>query len=139
MAPPAPTFEVTVPAVASAARDARRALADRHLVESAQEPTLLLLVSELVTNSVRHAGMADHELIHLLARTAEECAYVEVCDTGRSGATPRRRDGEVPVLEPGGLGLKLVEEMADRWGVTQRAHGTCVWFELACGASPKLA
>jgi anti-sigma regulatory factor (Ser/Thr protein kinase) len=134
---PGPAFEMTVPAVPSAVATARRALAGRHLVESAQEPTLMLLVSELVTNSVRHAGTTRDDPIRVRARTADACAHVEVCDAGRSGTTPRRRrDGEVPVLEPGGLGLKLVEEMSDRWGVTQHAERTCVWFELACGVPP---
>ena len=44
------------------------------------------------------------------------------------------RDARHGALEPGGLGLVLVDEMADRWGVHRHADGTCVWFELACEA-----
>ena len=107
------------------------AVARRGLVSSGREPTLLLLVSELVSNSVRHAGLSEDEGIRLHARCDDACAYVEVCDGGRSGRVPTRRLNE-KVLEPGGLGLVLVDEMADRWGVACKDDETCVWFELAC-------
>jgi anti-sigma regulatory factor (Ser/Thr protein kinase) len=125
-----PEIELTVRADRAAACEARHAVAGYGLVGAAQEPTLLLLVSELVSNSVRHAGMDADEQIRLRARTGDLCAYVEVCDAGRSGQVPQRREHADP-LEPGGLGLVLVDEMADRWGVSCQAHETCVWFELA--------
>src|SRR4051812_27454914 len=109
-------LEFAVDAAPSAAGEARRALARRGLVSGEQEPTLLLLVSELVSNSVRHAALGGDERIHLRARCDRACAYVEVCDAGRSGCVPTRRV-HADVLEPGGLGLVLVDEMADRWGV----------------------
>ena len=59
---------------------------------------------------------------------------VEVCDAGRSGRIPAKRDAADRPLEPGGLGLVLVDEMADRWGVQCHENETCVWFELACMA-----
>ena len=106
-------------------------MARRGLVSGAREPTLLLLVSELVSNSVRHAGLRDDDHIRLRARCDRECAYVEVCDAGTSGRVPAKRANE-DALEPGGLGLMLVDEMADRWGVACNGDETCVWFELAC-------
>ena len=128
---PDTAVDITVPAVPSAAGDARRAVAERGLVDGEREPTLMLLVSELVTNSVRHAGMDEDERIHLRAAAREDCAYVEVCDTGRDPArTPRVRETDPDALEPGGLGLQLVDAMADRWGVRRDDGETCVWFEL---------
>ena len=121
---------ITVPARPTAAGDARRAVAESGLVATAQEPTLMLLVSELVSNSVRHAGMDEDEEIHLRARAVDDCAYVEVCDAGR-GRAPQLREPELEALQPGGLGLQLVDAMADRWGVVRDGQGTCVWFELA--------
>jgi anti-sigma regulatory factor (Ser/Thr protein kinase) len=132
-----PEVDILMTALPTAARQARHALAERRLVEPGQEATLLLLVSELVTNSVRHAGLAADEAIRLRARCDEECAHVEVCDSGRSGRTPCRRDPDPDALEPGGLGLKLVDEMADRWGVSHSGRRTCVWFDLSC-AGPGL-
>jgi anti-sigma regulatory factor (Ser/Thr protein kinase) len=124
-------LELVVDAAPTAARDARRAVARGRLVSGAQEATLLLLVSELVSNSVRHAGLGDDEPIRLRARCDRQCTYVEVCDHGRSGRVPAKR-AQHDTLEPGGLGLVLVDEMADRWGVACTDHETCVWFELAC-------
>ena len=124
-------LDLIVDAAPTAAREARRAVARRGLVSSGVEPTLLLLVSELVSNSVRHAGLSDDERIRLRARCDEACAYVEVCDAGSSGRVPAKRP-HADALEPGGLGLVLVDEMADRWGVACNDDETCVWFELAC-------
>jgi anti-sigma regulatory factor (Ser/Thr protein kinase) len=59
-------------------------------------------------------------------------AYVEVCDAGRSGSVPDRRHSSLDALERGGLGLLLVDQMADRWGVSRDEDETCVWFELSC-------
>jgi anti-sigma regulatory factor (Ser/Thr protein kinase) len=122
-----------VDAAPTAAREARRAVARRRFVGAAQEATLLLLVSELVSNSVRHAGLRRDERIRLRARREERVAYVEVCDAGRSGRIPAKREDGLDALEPGGLGLVLVDEMADRWGVACSGDETCVWFELGCG------
>jgi anti-sigma regulatory factor (Ser/Thr protein kinase) len=124
-------LDLMVDAAPTAAREARQAVARGNLVPSGQEPTLLLLVSELVSNSVRHAGLRDDERIRLRARCDDVCTYVEVCDCGRSGRVPAKR-ASADALEPGGLGLVLVDEMADRWGVACHEHETCVWFELAC-------
>jgi len=133
MAAAAPEIDLTVPAAPSAARAARHAMAGSGLVGEGQQPTLLLLVSELVSNSVRHAGLRPDQRIRLRAHNANAHAYVEVCDAGRSGRVPAKRD-QHDALEPGGLGLVLVDEMADRWGVHCHADLTCVWFELACEA-----
>src|SRR3954466_3336168 len=127
-------IELTVAADRAAACEARHAVAGCGLVGAAQEPTLLLLGSELVSNSVRHAGMDADDEIRLRARAGAVCAYVEVCDAGRSGQVPQKRDKHADVLEPGGLGLVLVDEMADRWGVHCQPDQTCVWFELASAA-----
>ena len=125
--------DITVAADPTAAGKARRALAERRLVDSEREPALLLLVSELVTNSVRHAGLTEAERIRLRARRqGHRCAYVEVCDAGRSGRMPNKREQSLDALQPGGLGLMLVDEMADRWGIERGDDETCVWFELAC-------
>src|SRR3954447_24997165 len=96
-------LDVTVDADLTAAREARYAVASGGFVSSTQEPTLLLLVSELVSNSVRHAGLRTDERIHLRARCDRECTYVEVCDGGRSGRIPAKRENS-DALDVGGLG-----------------------------------
>jgi anti-sigma regulatory factor (Ser/Thr protein kinase) len=85
-----------------------------------------LLVSELVTNSVRHARTPASASIELRATLFADHLRVEVTDQG-TGFEAKAR---TPV--PGsrsGWGLYLVDELSDRWGVT-RAEGTGAWFEI---------
>jgi anti-sigma regulatory factor (Ser/Thr protein kinase) len=84
-----------------------------------------LLVSELVSNSVRHAGLAPDDLIGVSVEFAGGRLRVDVSDGG-PGFTP----ASTTSLESGpGFGLLLVEQLADRWGVFRddRVH---VWFEI---------
>jgi anti-sigma regulatory factor (Ser/Thr protein kinase) len=87
-----------------------------------------LLVSELVTNSVRHAAQLPGAPVHIRADAADGVVRVEVHDQGHG---PVFRHGAND--HPGGYGLDLVERIATRWGVS-REHGTRVWFELAAPA-----
>jgi anti-sigma regulatory factor (Ser/Thr protein kinase) len=108
------------------ARDAVDQLVDR--VDDRRLGDLRLLVSEVVTNAVRHAGQERSDTIFVdIADASGGRVRVEVSDGGK-GFTPKQRD---PDLErPGGWGLYLVEELADRWGV-ETGGRTLVWFELA--------
>jgi two-component sensor histidine kinase len=84
-----------------------------------------LLVSELVSNSVRHAGLAPDELIGISVEVEKGRLRVEVSDGG-PGFTPV----STPSLETGsGFGLRLVEQLAQRWGVL-RDDRVRVWFEI---------
>ena len=85
---------------------------------------LRLLVSELVTNSVRHVSGSDAP-VELAVRIGNRAIRVEVRDGG-SGFRPGKPE---PRGAEGGFGLYLVERMASRWGVDTR-DGTRVWFEL---------
>jgi anti-sigma regulatory factor (Ser/Thr protein kinase) len=104
----------------------------RHELESwlpaslpeSERGALRLLVSELVTNSVRHVT-GSHQPVNLAVRIARGTIRVEVHDGG-SGFTPGTPQ---PRGADGGFGLFLVERMASRWGVETR-EGTRVWFEL---------
>jgi serine/threonine-protein kinase RsbW len=82
-----------------------------------------LLVTELVTNAVRHADVGTNEYIDIDLVTSRDGVRVEVTDRGPGfdPAAPRRY--------PGGFGLILVEEIADRWGV-EYDDGSRVWFEI---------
>lgn len=109
---------------------ARHALDD--LAEVASEACLedaRLLVSELVTNSIRHGDLAAGADIELKAEVNGNALRVEVCDPG-GGFPLRRRTTE---SEAGsGWGLYLVGVLAARWGV--RSDGsTLVWFEIPLG------
>ena len=96
-------------------------------LDDESERTLTLLVCELVNNAVRHGGAGEDELIELELHSTARGVGVEVSDPG-PGFAPR--DRERPLDDPGGWGLVLVDQMADRWGVTHDGR-THVWFELA--------
>lgn len=83
--------------------------------------TALLLVSELVSNAVRHGK----GVVTVRADLNEDRLLVEVIDEG-SGLerSIRRHDFE----DVGGWGLRIVDTAASRWGV--HAGTTHVWFEL---------
>jgi anti-sigma regulatory factor (Ser/Thr protein kinase) len=86
--------------------------------------SLRLLVSELVTNSVRHVT-GSPQPVELAVRIGARAIRVEVRDGG-AGFEPGKPE---PRGADGGFGLFLVERMASRWGVDTR-DGTRVWFEL---------
>ena len=91
---------------------------------------LRLLVSELVTNAVRHSGAAPGARVLVVAENGGDRVRVEVHDQGRGFVAPPE-----PGPRPGGTsgwGLFLVAKLARRWG-TQPAPDAYVWFELAAG------
>ena len=108
-----------------AAARARRALSKlRADIDPPLMETLRLLVTELVSNSVRHAHADTVVLKVLVGRTA---VLTEVTDEG-PGFNPEETGGPRP--DSTGWGLFLVERLAHRWGVNQQDDATRVWFEL---------
>ncbi|GAB3958890.1 hypothetical protein GCM10029978_004820 [Actinoallomurus acanthiterrae] len=82
-----------------------------------------LLVSELVTNAVRHAeGRID-----LTVRMRDGAVRFEVHDEDAVSAPRIRRVGKG---EEGGRGLHLVALLSSGWGTARTEHGKVVWFEL---------
>jgi anti-sigma regulatory factor (Ser/Thr protein kinase) len=108
-----------------AAAKARRGLAN---LKGDLDPPLLenlrLLVTELVTNSVRHTGAPT---VVLKVLVGNQVVLTEVSDAG-PGFDPG--DAGSPGPDHTGWGLFLVERLAERWGVTRNGTGTKVWFEL---------
>jgi anti-sigma regulatory factor (Ser/Thr protein kinase) len=88
---------------------------------------VLLLVTELVTNAVRHAEVGPEHYLRVELRFSPRRARVEVVDPG-TGFTPARAPSRGD--ESGGWGLFLVDQIAHRWGVRRIALGTYVWFEI---------
>jgi anti-sigma regulatory factor (Ser/Thr protein kinase) len=106
----------------------RSASQARHLVAEAigeagpMCEVAVLLVSELVANSVLHA------------RTP--CVVSVDVDDSRARVEVRDEDPRPPVLKEygptavTGRGLHIVEALSDRWGFTTDATGKTVWFEV---------
>ena len=119
--------EVTLPDGPEGASVARRATAraaelwrlDREMTETA-----LLLVSELVTNAIRHGAPP----VRLSLRLDADRLRVEIAD---GSPTLPRLDQPGPD-QVGGRGLHIVQQLAGRWGshVSRSRLGKTVWFEL---------
>jgi len=119
-------FRLSIGGGAQAAGKARREISrlradlDPPLLESVR-----LLVTELVTNSVRHAQAGTVELAVLVGA---ERVRVEIANPGSSFEPVLRDDN--PGSEDG-WGLFLVDRISDSWGVVEEDAGTQrVWFEL---------
>jgi anti-sigma regulatory factor (Ser/Thr protein kinase) len=89
--------------------------------------TVKLLISEIVTNSVRHAGAGRGSLIELEMAATPERVRVTVADPG-PGFDPAAVESDPD--ESGGFGLLLVDRLADRWGVERSDGPARIWFEL---------
>ena len=95
------------------------------LLESEQAANLRLIVSEIVTNALRHGVPGEHIDVAVTPKPGFLC--VQVTDDG-PGLAPHPRALETET--EGGYGLYFVEQLTRRWGVTRENRRTRVWFEL---------
>jgi len=109
-------------AVGLARQATRGALATWRLAHL--EETAVLLVSELVTNAVRHARGTD--AIALELETGGTWLRIEVQDADPRWPQPRTPAG----FDESGFGFVLVDALAGKWGVRETATGKAVWAEL---------
>jgi anti-sigma regulatory factor (Ser/Thr protein kinase) len=121
--------EITLPPDRESPRRARR-LVEKALPRDATEvvEVVTLLVSEMVTNAVLHAGT------EVVLRIGHEGTSVRVEVTDGSATMPGVR--EVSDDSATGRGMWLVEELADAWGQQSRGDGKVVWFEVALEPDP---
>ena len=118
------TFEL----IPEAPSQARAVVTDELGREVAQQvlEDATLLVSELITNAVRHAPRAGSPEVELRLKVVNGRVRVVVSDPGAGFvASPR-----LPTAAEGsGWGLYLVDRIADRWGIITKDRNE-VWFEL---------
>jgi anti-sigma regulatory factor (Ser/Thr protein kinase) len=113
------------PEAAAAARNALSALEPKLDEEPMND--VRLLVSELVTNSIRHSnGSGSRGPVTLDVEVTGDKLRVEVTDRGHGFEPHPREPGQ---SKASGWGLYLVDNLSDRWGVI-RNHITRVWFEI---------
>jgi anti-sigma regulatory factor (Ser/Thr protein kinase) len=131
---------MAIPALPSAVGDARHHT--RHVLEmwrlAAMADTAELLVSELVTNAIKHAtdqvdagpSVGDAQVVHVCVSVRAETLLIEVRDT--SQAQPHKRSASE--VDEGGRGLLLVQALSKEWGTTMLdTGGKIVWCECLIG------
>ena len=120
-------LSVELPRTPEAPYLARRALGG---LEGRLDPSVLpdvrLLVSELITNSVKYGGEGP---VRLEIRATDDRLRAEIIDQG-AGFTPKRRGDDLDKV--GGWGLHLVEQLTSEWGTYEGS--THVWFEIDLAA-----
>ncbi|MDQ0833921.1 anti-sigma regulatory factor (Ser/Thr protein kinase) [Streptomyces achromogenes] len=127
--PTVPSCESRFPAVTASIAAARHWVRD--CVEGFGGPlhqhrviqTAELLVSELITNAIRH-GVGPP-----MIRLTWNGRLLRIAVSDDSDRWPRMR--ATKNTEPGGFGMQLLERLAHRWGVTPRHPGKTVWAELS--------
>jgi anti-sigma regulatory factor (Ser/Thr protein kinase) len=107
----------------AAPREARLRVRHTDLVAPDRIADAELLVSELVTNAVKYGP--EEGAIRLIVESDDRRTRFTVHDAGL-GPLPEMRAEDDPA--PGGHGLRLVDALADRWGVERGS--TRVWFEF---------
>jgi anti-sigma regulatory factor (Ser/Thr protein kinase) len=114
-----------------------RAWTERWLAswEIEDEGITMLLVSELVTNAVKHTRASST----LILAVAGDMIEVGVTDSGSSRwVIPAQRAVLAPastqVVRESGRGLMIVEALSDSWGVTPAPRGKHIWFRRAIAA-----
>ncbi|MFM9452313.1 ATP-binding protein [Streptomyces europaeiscabiei] len=129
-----PHLQTTLAADPAAIRAARRGLRER-LLEWGLEPIaddVALAAAELLTNAVKHGCRGVPSGTREVTLTAWYTATrLRVAVTDPSTEVPRRRSASTDCED--GRGLRLVDEVADRWGATTEPDGSgkTVWLELA--------
>jgi anti-sigma regulatory factor (Ser/Thr protein kinase) len=91
---------------------------------------VLLLVSELVSNAVLHAGAGPERPLQVQLLRGPRWLVVTVFDEGPGFKWDPHAGGPADYNGSGGWGLYLVDQIADRWGVECTASGARVWFEI---------
>ncbi|MEV4094994.1 ATP-binding protein [Streptosporangium saharense] len=115
-----------VPEAVSEARDRVRGfLGEEHPVSE----DVVLLVSEVVTNSVVHSASGAGGQVAMTVEVGARSVLVEVSDAGSGASAPHVRND--PQAE-NGRGMFLVDLLASRWGVRDDRRGgrRTVWFEV---------
>ena len=110
-----------------------RGFAREHLADHPRLDDVLLVVSELVTNAVKHSDSRDGGTVTVTLTRAPGRARIEVKDEGSTGTGPSPVPTR-PAWEPAesGHGLRLIAELSEgRWGHYRHRGARTVWVEIA--------
>jgi anti-sigma regulatory factor (Ser/Thr protein kinase) len=125
-----PEVSFSVPHERTGVRLARHAFADQMdavgVVDEARDDAILVL-SELVSNAVKHAAPLPSGEIAVRWEVQADVLHIEITD---GGATTRPHASAVALSSLGGRGLDIVRTVSSQWGVTEGADSVTVWAEV---------
>ena len=119
-------------------------VARRHLASDLIEAGVLasavtdaaLVISELLSNALRHAGPLPGSAIRVTWELEDGSVRVSVSD---GGGSTRPELGQPTSTATGGRGLRIVARLSRRWGTSSGYEGTTVWAEVQLGPVPAVA
>lgn len=119
-------LRLVLPADTAAPGRVRNAVSSAAIIPPHLRQDAALLVSELVTNAVEHGPPGDLEV------TAESILDTTIrIEVGQSGGHFIMNDSGIENLPATAQGLRLIDRLADRWGVVPQAgDGVAVWIEI---------
>jgi anti-sigma regulatory factor (Ser/Thr protein kinase) len=121
---------IGVPHERTGVRLARHTFADQITaagVEGEARDDAMLVLSELVSNAVKHAAPLPSGEITVRWRLDDEVLHIEITD---GGASTRPRAGVAALSALGGRGLDIVRSVSRHWGVTEGEGSVTVWAEV---------
>ena len=125
-----PEVSLSVPHERSGVRLARHAFADQlaavGVADQAGEDAMLVL-SELVSNAVKHATPLPSGEITVRWSVLADVLHIEITD---GGASTRPHAAAAALSSLGGRGLDIVRTVSSQWGVTEGAESVTVWAEV---------
>jgi anti-sigma regulatory factor (Ser/Thr protein kinase) len=123
-------YSVAIPHHRSGVRTARHTVSDELYAGGVRPPVLddaVLVVSELVSNAIRHAAPLPSGDIQVGWSLFPDLVHIEIVDGG-APTRPQARSASVSSL--GGRGLEIVRCLAAEWGVDERSDTVTVWADL---------
>jgi len=128
---PSPYVEsVCVPHERGGVGFARHALSDELQARGVDGPTredAVLVLSELVTNAIKHAAPLPSGEIRVRWSIDDDCLHLEITD---GGAVTRPHAGVADISSLGGRGLDIVRHVSDQWGVKEDQDCVTVWADV---------
>jgi serine/threonine-protein kinase RsbW len=124
------TRSVTVPHKGSGVSQARHAFADemaKAKVPHEVRQDAMLVISELVSNAVKHAAPLPGGDVRASCSIDEDCLRIEITD---GGAVTRPNPAVATVFALGGRGLDIVRTICREWGVIRDDHSVTVWADV---------
>ena len=123
-------LELSIGGGPDAARTARHAVAERldHSLSREAVEEVQLVISELVTNAVRHADAGADDRIDVRIIPGRTALRIEVSDS-KPDVHPAQRDRRMAERGAGGLGLVVVDTLCPTWGTETLDGRKTVWAD----------
>jgi two-component sensor histidine kinase len=110
-------------------RDARAFVVEQLRAQSIDADDVALMVSELATNCIRHAGSHFDVTI-----SSPSSRLVRIAVTDHSGGAGQPQIQNPSLTDPTGRGLQIVSKLSQDWGTSRsRSGGRTVWFTIRTG------